>query len=644
MSLSEYRKHFFVVFGITFLVYLWSTPETVQFEDDGLFIMAAYFNGIAHPPGYPLYTIVGHFMSKLPIGSVAFRIHLLSGVFASLACGLIWLLTFKLLNNRDSAYLASLSFGFSGIFWSQAIIAEVYTLNILIIVLISCLLIQYCNHEDPRSSIKILRWTGLIYGFGLSNHWPILILSTPMFLMLVWNVRQRLVCQLCHVLPFVMIGLLPYVWMIYRSQMNPDISFYGPISSWRDFLYIISREGYQQMDNSPTAGWWDKMMFGRYVLFDGWRQFAPVASLFVVAGLFSQWRLLGFKHSIALLAGYLGNTVILILLLNFDYDMGHQIVFRVYPLVAYFIMSVWLACGFQYVISILNKNFQPVWFILFLRKAGVFILCTVTFFNNVSANYRANDEYADNYSRVILGQLERDAIFIVNSDFTVLPVGYLNKIEGVRDDVLLYQSYGLIFNNRLFRGDNRMTEQERIAKLTGFIQDVDNPVYSEAIFPHQFAVDYYGLYIKLDKNRPVESFNFVFNQSIYNYFLQLFSSPKPVDPWSLMLYRYQRRDFCFLNTGLASFALAQDKREFFQDMVNQYCQNFYGALGQIDAMLLGDGHLTPEFDWQLFRHLLDLAVTQDQQAMNLNELIFIEKLKNLGIDRGLLTDPGKNGS
>lgn len=79
------------------MVYLWGTPEAVQFEDDGLFIMAAYFNGIAHPPGYPLYTLVGHLMSMLPVSSVAFRIHLLSGVFASLACGLIWLVTFKLL-------------------------------------------------------------------------------------------------------------------------------------------------------------------------------------------------------------------------------------------------------------------------------------------------------------------------------------------------------------------------------------------------------------------------------------------------------------------------------------------------------------------------------------------------------------------
>lgn len=629
MVKSENYKHFFLVSGITFLVYLWGTPEAVQFEDDGLFIMAAYFNGIAHPPGYPLYTLVGHLMSMLPVSSVAFRIHLLSGVFASLACGLIWLVTFKLLKSRDSAYLAGLSFGFSRVFWSQAIVAEVYTLNILLIALIIYLLLQYCEQEDPETSVKTLRWLGLVYGLGLSNHWPILVLTTPLFLILIWDVRQRLLQQVFKALPFVMIGLLPYVWMIFRSQMDPEISFYGPISSWRDFLFILTREGYQQMDNSPTAEWWDKLLFVRYLISDSWKQYAPAASLIVVIGLFSQWRQIGFKYSLALIAGFVTNTVALILLLNFDYDMEHQIVFRVYPLVAYFVMAVWLACGYQYLAFRLVDYFDSEDFIPLLRKGGVLILCTVTFIGNVPANYRADDVYAENYARTLLADIDEDGILIINSDFTVLPAGYLNKIEGVRDDISLYQSYGLIFNNRLFRGDNQLTEEERLEVLAEFIQRVDSPVYSEGLLPHRFAVDYYGLYAKLNRKRPKESFNFVYNQAINNFYIQLFSSPEPVDPWSLMLYRYQRRDFCFLNAGLASYAGTQDKRIFFEQLVKQYCQNFYGALGQLDKMLLGDGHLTPEFNWQRFERLLFLADTQSVQAVTRRDLIFLKKLQDL---------------
>ncbi|MEJ2762173.1 MAG: DUF2723 domain-containing protein [Gammaproteobacteria bacterium] len=61
--------HLLLVFTATFAVYCWSMPRTVVFEDDGLFIMASYFNGIAHPPGYPLFTLLGHLATFLPVCS-----------------------------------------------------------------------------------------------------------------------------------------------------------------------------------------------------------------------------------------------------------------------------------------------------------------------------------------------------------------------------------------------------------------------------------------------------------------------------------------------------------------------------------------------------------------------------------------------
>lgn len=66
------------------VLYGWSAPRTVALEDDGLFLLAAYFNGVAHPPGYPLYTLLAHLITYLPLGSVAWRVHLLSGIFGAL--------------------------------------------------------------------------------------------------------------------------------------------------------------------------------------------------------------------------------------------------------------------------------------------------------------------------------------------------------------------------------------------------------------------------------------------------------------------------------------------------------------------------------------------------------------------------------
>ena len=45
-------------------------------EDDGEFMMATYFLGVAHPPGYPLYVLLAHPFTWLPFGEVALRVHL----------------------------------------------------------------------------------------------------------------------------------------------------------------------------------------------------------------------------------------------------------------------------------------------------------------------------------------------------------------------------------------------------------------------------------------------------------------------------------------------------------------------------------------------------------------------------------------
>ena len=51
------RMHAALVAGALFALYAFTAPHTVGLEDDGLFILSSYFLGIAHPPGYPLFTL-----------------------------------------------------------------------------------------------------------------------------------------------------------------------------------------------------------------------------------------------------------------------------------------------------------------------------------------------------------------------------------------------------------------------------------------------------------------------------------------------------------------------------------------------------------------------------------------------------------
>ena len=113
-------------------LYVATLPRTVVLEDDGLFLTAGAHLGLAHPPGYPLYTLILHLFTRLPFGAAAFLGHLSSAVLGALACGAVYCCARLLRASVVPALTAAWLFGVSEQFWSQAIIAEVYTLNALL--------------------------------------------------------------------------------------------------------------------------------------------------------------------------------------------------------------------------------------------------------------------------------------------------------------------------------------------------------------------------------------------------------------------------------------------------------------------------------------------------------------------------------
>src|SRR3989440_10488903 len=167
-----------------FALYAATAPRTVALEDDGLFILSSYFLAIEHPPGYPLFTWIGHLFTYLPVGSVAYRVHLASAMFGALTCAAAWLCARSLIEGRLPAYLAAFGLGVSPVFWSQAIIAEVYTLNTFFFAVLVFMGLQ--------GSARLLPWMAFIFGLSLSNHYPLMLLVAPAFLILLWPQRHAL--------------------------------------------------------------------------------------------------------------------------------------------------------------------------------------------------------------------------------------------------------------------------------------------------------------------------------------------------------------------------------------------------------------------------------------------------------------------
>lgn len=147
-------------------VYVATAPRSVVLEDDGEFIAAVHLLGVAHPPGYPLFVLLSKPFTWLPVGEVAFRVHIATSFFAALCCGCVWWTARSLLGSAWLAWFTALAFAFSSAFWSQAVIADVYSLNAAIFFALLCLSLSYVH--SPRTSR--LGFIALLASLGLSNH------------------------------------------------------------------------------------------------------------------------------------------------------------------------------------------------------------------------------------------------------------------------------------------------------------------------------------------------------------------------------------------------------------------------------------------------------------------------------------------
>lgn len=475
-------------------LYAATAPRTVSLEDDGLFILSSYFLGVEHPPGYPVFTLVGHLFSQLPFGSVAYRVHLTSAFFGGLSGAAAWLCARKLIPGRLPAYLAALGLGFSPVFWSQAIIAEVYTLNAFFFLVLMYLGLRACppNAAPDPADRRVLPLMAFLFGLSLSNHWPLMLLVAPAFLILLWPRRMELLRRLPLLLFLLLLGLLPYVWMIYRSVRGIPISFDGPLQSFQEIWYFVSRAGYRDVDTSVAANWLDRIQFFRFFVSEALVQFAMLGTLVAGVGIWCQRRVLGDRVTWFLVAAFVGPSFLLLCLLGFEYDSVSRHVFQVYPLPSYAVLALWMGLGFAW----LRRRFALG---TGLAAGGAGALLAIVLFLGSRSNLLENYDWAARYAHAVLRALPPNANLFVSGDLDLAPIGYFHIIEGYRPDITMYQWKGLVLGNRLFH-PLRTTEAEVQRKLKEFIESAKDPVEMTMSTYGGYGKRDHWLFIEVDKS------------------------------------------------------------------------------------------------------------------------------------------------
>lgn len=188
-------------FLISLFVYFMTLNPSVTAGDSGELITTVYNMGASHPPGFPLYGIIGKLFTFLRFSDIGYKMNIFSGVSAAIAVLFAYLSMVKLLGfNRNvtkfnfsvhfPAFVTSLLFAFSKAHWSQAVMAEVYALNAALCSVLFFIMIiwyeeimTYRNEQDdlwlaPRTTLLL----AFVMGLSITNH------QIPVWYVIAWGI------------------------------------------------------------------------------------------------------------------------------------------------------------------------------------------------------------------------------------------------------------------------------------------------------------------------------------------------------------------------------------------------------------------------------------------------------------------------
>ena len=252
-----------------FAVYFRTLSPTVMWHDRAEFALGAHVLGIAHNTGYPLYMMLGKLFTFLPVGDIAYRVNLMSAVFAALTVLVITLIVRRITHREFPAFVAGATVALGSTFWANALWAEPHTLNAFLTVLIVYLLVVW--REGGRS--RYLYISFLIFGLGLGNHRLIVAVFPAMLAFALLSRKGSLPSLRWR--PLLLIGLLLLAgfsvnaYLPIRAMQAPHVQSGDP-SSIEGFVKMVflGSSTSRAYDFSPADMWARKSVLWDYPRFD----------------------------------------------------------------------------------------------------------------------------------------------------------------------------------------------------------------------------------------------------------------------------------------------------------------------------------------------------------------------------------------
>jgi hypothetical protein len=452
-----YRLTAISVFLFTLVVYTMTLNSSVPFWDAGEFIATSHVLGIPHPPGTPLYVLIGRIFSMAPFGGPAVMVNWLSAAASALAMLFTFLLTVAYMRRCQGAdrtgadeliawtagISAALFAAFSNSFWESAVEAEVYALSSWMQVFILWLGLKWWDGlergEGDNRLLVAMYLCFLSVGIHLGTF-----LVLPALVLLVLMVNWRTLFNprnIAWVAVLAVVGISVHLYLYIRAKANPPINEGDP-ETWDSLRALLMREQYGSRPILPRQAPWS-FQFGMYFRYFMEQyvlspRIGPLAwalplafGLFGAVGHFVRDRKTWVIQAVTFLITSLG----LLVYLNFT---DHEVRERDYFYTSSFhFFALWIGMGLAFLVEWGRESIP-----IFKQKAvlvGACVLVIAVSLLPMVNNWFTHDHHgfyvARDYSYNMLEPLDPGSFVFTNGDNDTFPLWYVQEAEGVRKDV-----------------------------------------------------------------------------------------------------------------------------------------------------------------------------------------------------------------
>ncbi len=417
-------------------------------------VTAAITYGVAHPPGYPLYTLLGWLASKLPILTPAWRVGLVSSIPHAIVLTLIFTLAMRLTKRVWIALFVSLYLLSNYLFFLYSVTSEVFALFDLFVVLLIFFLFQFVQTKR----VTWLYGSAFIFGLSLTHHHMILFM-VPAIAYILWSKREIIrksflskVSVICAGLCF--LGVLPYLTVFIAARGHSMINWDWP-TNWSQFVRLVTRADYGTFQSGGVYG---SLMKQRFLQILAYARFVNLDFTWIGIGVL----LVGFYGLWRRARTYFWFFTILILSIGplfffyASFPLANRFTFGTYErflLPSYAVFSLIIAFGLREI----SDRVSRVLVVHFGKKSALFYWCFVIVLFVYPLTQLGvtmwkfygmpSDRTAENLGVDLLVPLPPGSILLLGADTPLFSAQYVRYGLGIRDDIALLHASRLGFTD-----------------------------------------------------------------------------------------------------------------------------------------------------------------------------------------------------